>query len=408
MALADRDPEKAAAALLVRRTSLRADLNKINELAGQDRTTAVSAILEQPVDTSTAPIAEKSDRILRWWLGRMAEGVNGLQDRMTFLWHSILPTHRYSAGKQELIAVQLNTLRSKALGNYRDLLQSMMVDPAMLKYLDAESNRAKSPNENLAREIMELFTMGVGNYSEDDVRAAALGLAGWRVDEDRREARVDPERAYDGEVTFLGETKKWDTADIVDRLCDHPATAARIASRVWYHFTGQTPSGDQRTELGTWWQSQNLEIKPLLGRIFNDEQFWANHYVRPRSGFEWYTAVQTIMQLDPEDIWRPRNLGQLPYEPPNVGGWPEGNRWLNPDSMLRRADQLFSIDFRKIPNGTTATVDEILDQCGLFVANEDTIAAMNNVAGAVEEIGEESIPQLQWRIAMSSPEFQLQ
>jgi len=408
MALAERDPEKAAAALLARRATMRPDLDLINQLAGQDRATAVAAILDKPLDESRAPTFDKSDKLLDWWLSRIAEGVNGLQDRMTFLWHSIIPTHRYSAGKQELISIQLNTLRSRALGNYRDLLQSMMVDPAMLKYLNAESNRAKKPNENLAREIMELFTMGIGNYSEDDVRSAALALAGWRVNKDTYEAWFDPDRAYDGEVTFLGETRHWELVDIVDRLCDHPATAERIASRVWYHFTGVTPAGQQRAELGTWWQAQNLEIRPLLARIFEDEQFWGTHYVRPRSGFEWYSAVQRLLRLDTDEVWRPRNLGQAPYEPPNVGGWPEGDRWLNLDSMLRRSDQLFSIDFKDVENGTTATVDQILDSCGLFVVDDSTVAALNAVASASDEVGEQSIPQLQWRIAMSCPEFQLQ
>ena len=304
--------------------------------------------------------------------------------------------------------MQLNTLRSKALGNYRDLLQAMMVDPAMLKYLDAESNRAKKPNENLAREIMELFTVGLGHYTEDDVRAGALALAGWRVDKERLDAWFDADRAYDGEVTFLGETRRWESVDIVDRLCDHPATAARIASIVWQHFTGSPPSSEERADLGLWWQSQNLEIKPLLGRILQSEQFWADHYVRPRTGFEWYTAAADLLRFDPDDIWRARNLGQCPYEPPNVGGWPEGDRWLNPDSMLRRADQLFSLDFKDVPGGTTATVDEILNRCGLYVISDETMAALNSVGGIGDEVGAEGVPQLQWRIAMSSPEFQLQ
>ncbi len=387
---------------------MRADLDQIDQLVGLDRSAAVAAVLDKPADDAQAPISGKSDKILTWWFGRISEGVNGLQDRMTFLWHSIIPTHRHSAGEQELVGVQLNTLRSKALGNYRDLLQSMMVDPAMLNYLDAESNRARKPNENLAREVMELFSMGIGHYTEDDVRAAALALAGWRVDKDSNKAWLDPKRTHEGELTFLGETKHWTSVDLVDRLCDHPATAARIASRVWYHFTGVDPAGEQRSELGSWWQAQNLEIRPLLERIFHDEQFWAQHYVRPRSGFEWYTAVQRILQLDTDEHWRPRNLGQLPYEPPNVGGWQEGDRWLNLDSMLRRSDQLFSVDFRDVPMGTTATIDEILGQCGLFVVDDSTIAALESVGSAVDEVGDESIAQLRWRIAMSCPEFQLQ
>lgn len=408
MALVERDPVKTQAALLVRRTHMRAHPDAISALAEIDRVEAVERIVQAPADEAQAPVSDESDETLSWWVSRIAESVNPLQERMAFLWHTILPTHRKSAGTDYFVGMQLNTLRRLALGNFRDLLQAMMSDPAMLKYLDADSSKAKKPNENLAREIMELFSIGVGSFTEADVQAAALALAGWRVDKDARSAFIDPKRTFDGELTFLGETRRWDTASVVDRLCDHPATAARMAGKVWYHFTGQALSGDARGELGGWWQEQNLEIKPLLTRILLDEAFWAQHYVRPRSGFEYYTAIQPVLNLDPDDNWRPSSLGQRPYEPPNVGGWPGGDRWLNAESMLRRAHQMFSLDFDDVPDGTTATIDQILERCGLWVVNEDTLAALQSVTGAADTVGAESIPQLQWRIALSSPEFQLQ
>lgn len=408
MAQVERDPERAAAALLTRRALMRPDPGRIEQLVGMDRESAVSSLLDAPSDDAQAPEAEKSDATLTWWLNRIGENVNGLQERMAFLWHSIIPTNRHAVGNHGFVGMQLNMIRPRALGNFRDLLQSFAIDPAMLKYLDAESSTAKNPNENLAREIMELFSLGVGHYSEDDVRQAALAMTGWRVDGDGRRAYREPNRTYEGETTFLGETKMWDVTSIVDRLCDHPATAERIASLVWYHFVGTYPTGEAKAELGTWWQAQNLEIKPLLQRIFLDEQFWASHYVRPRSGFEYYTAVQNILGLDPSQHWRPRELGQMVFEPPNVGGWPEGSRWLTPDSMLRRASMMFSVDFKDVANGLTATTEEILDACGLYVINDQVIAAMAATVDHVDEIGQEGPPQLKWRIAMSCPEFQLQ
>lgn len=408
MAQVERDPQRAAAALLTRRALMRPVPSKIEELAGMDRASAVASILDAPLDEAKAPEAEKSESTLTWWLNRIGENVNGLQERMTFLWHSILPSHRYAVGNQAFVGMQLNMIRSRAFGNFRDLLQGFAADPAMLKFLDAESSTAKKPNENLAREIMELFTVGLGHYSEEDVKQAALALSGWRVDGDGRRAYIEPKRAFDGETTFLGETKKWDTVSIVDRLCDHPATAARIGSKIWYHFTGSYPSGEARDELGSWWQGQNLEVRPLLERIFMDDQFWAEHYVRPRTGFEYYAAVQNILGLDPSQLWRPRELGQMLYEPPNVGGWAEGDRWLSPDSMLRRSGMMFSLDFKEIPNGLTASTEEVLDTCGLYVVNDQVIEAMAATANHVDSIGEEGPPQLKWRIAMSCPEFQLQ
>ncbi|MEM7324258.1 MAG: DUF1800 family protein [Actinomycetota bacterium] len=407
MGLAERDPDLATAALLARRATFRTDQELVANLAGRQRAEAVDAVLNAPYNTDQAPVVEKSDDTVTWWLERIAAPGSGLHERLAFFWHGLLPTHRYSVGWQELIPTQLNLIRNNALGNFRDLLQGMVIDGAMIRYLDADSSSKRRPNENLARELMELFTTGIGHYSEDDVRQAALAMTGWRVDRDTYAVWFDPDRAYDQPVTFLGETKKWDVASITDRLCDHPATAARIASLLWYYFIGSEITGDAKAELGLWWQGQELEIKPLIQRILNEDAFWADHYTRPRTGFEFFAAAQNLLQFDSTKLWQSRNLGQGLYEPPNVGGWPVGVRWLNPDSLLRRSEALFSLDFREIPGGVTATVDEILNRCGLYVVSDETLAALN-AANNPEGIGEEGVVQLQWRIALSSPEFQLQ
>jgi uncharacterized protein (DUF1800 family) len=364
-------------------------------------------MLAAPVNTDVAPQNEKSERTVIWWLRRIVSPGSGLHERMAYFWHTVIPTHHRSVGKGEFVAPQLNTLRTHALGNFRELLQAMVIDGAMIRYLDADSSTASKPNENLARELMELFSVGIGHYTEEDVRQAALAMTGWRVDKKNISVWFDPDRAYDGTVTFMGETKKWDVASITDRLCDHPATAVRMSSLLWYHFTGKQIDADSAAALGSWWQAQNLEIRPLIERILNDDAFWADHYARPRSGFEYYTAAQAVLGLDPTKVWQPRNLGQLPYEPPNVGGWPVGDRWLNPDSMLRRSEALFSVDFREISGGESASIDEILDRCAIYEVSDRTLAALE-AANNPTDIGPQGVVQLQWRIALSSPEFQLQ
>lgn len=364
-------------------------------------------MLNAPASADRATPAEKSDETVTWWLRQIGAPNSGLHERMTFFWHNLMPTHRQSVSWHELVATQLNMIRSNALGNLRDLLQGMVIDGAMIRYLDADSSSAKRPNENLARELMELFSVGLGHYNEGDVREAALAMTGWRVDKESYAVWFDPERAYAEPVTFLGETKKWDVTSITDRLCDHPATATRIASLLWYHLTGKQIDPAAKAELGFWWQERNLEIMPLLERILNDDAFWADHYARPRTGFEYYAAAQNILGLDPTKLWQARNLGQQLYEPPNVGGWPAGERWLNPDSMLRRSEALFNVDFREISGGETASIDEILNRCGIYVVSDESMAALNG-ANNTQDIGPEGVVQLQWRIAMSSPEFQLQ
>lgn len=408
MGMAERDPELARAALLARRGTLRADSALISGLAGKDRSEAVAQILNAPPSGDRAVPAEKSDETVTWWLRQIGAPNSGIHERMSFFWHGLIPTHRYSVSWQELVATQLNLIRDNALGNFRDMLQAFVIDGAMIRYLDADSSTKNRPNENLARELMELFTTGLGHYNEGDVRQAALAMTGWRVDRDSYAVSFDPGRAYEEAVTFLGETKKWDLASIVDRLCDHPATAARIASRLWYHFTGKPIEGQAKADLGVWWQGQNLEIRPLVERILNDDVFWADHYARPRSGFEFYAAAQNILGLDPTKLYQARDIGQQLYEPPNVGGWPIGERWLNPDSMLRRSQMLFAVNFEEISGGTTASIDEILNRCAIYVVTDETMAALNAAAVNSDDIGPESVVQLQWRIALSSPEFQLQ
>lgn len=385
---------------------MRADPELIGGLVGLPREEAVAAVMNGPVSTARATPDEKSDETVTWWLRQIGAPTSGLHERMSFFWHTLIPTHRYSVDHQQLVATQLNMIRDNALGNYRDMLQSFVVDGAMIKYLDADSSTARRPNENLARELMELFSTGIGHYTETDIRQAALAMTGWRVDRDTYAVSYDPERGHHEPVTFMGDTRNWDVASITDRLCDHPATAARIASLLWYHLTGRDLNPGAAGELGVWWQDQNLQIRPLVERILLSDDFWADHYSRPRSGFEYYAAAQNILGLDPTRLHEARDLGQQLYEPPNVGGWPKGDRWLNPDSMLRRSQTLFSIDFRQVSGGTTASVDEILDRCGIYVVSDETMAALTGASDPTG-IGEESVVQLQWRIALSSPEFQL-
>lgn len=404
-----RDERRAQVAQLVRRCTLSADPALIDQLAELGRDEAIATVLDAEIDQATAPVSDESDDALGWWLARIHNRSNNLQDRMAFLWHSIIPSHRYSVGAQELVAVQLNMIRANALGNFRTLLHNFVVDGALLRYLNADRSTAKKPNENLARELMELFTVGIGHYSEADVRSAALAMTGWRVDKDSLVVSHDAEKAYDGPVTFLGETGTWDVHSIVDRLVDHPATPARISSMVWYHFTGKVLDQGARGELGAWWQGQNLEIKPLVDRIVRSEAFWVDHYVRPRTGFEYYSGMARVLNVDADDLWRARSLGQLPYEPPNVGGWAVGDRWLGPDSVLRRGDQVFSFDLKEMrSDAVTATVDQMLDACGLWVVSDETRSALESASEVSSAMGEESVAQLRWRVALTSPEFQLQ
>ena len=400
-----RSPELIEAAQLLRRTSLRVDHSAVTELAGRSRDEMLDRVLVPTVDPEAVPETDTAEDALIWWAQKMVRPGSGIHERMTFFWHNILTSHRYATGYQQLVARQLQTLRNNALGNFRDLLLAFVTDANLLIYLNADTSTAETPNENLSREIMELFTLGVGNYTETDVRAGALAMTGWTVNRDNDWAvEFVKERAHNGTVTYLGETRVWDMAQVVDRLTSDPTTATRISSKIWDHFIGTERTDEQRSELGRWWIEQDLEIVPLLERVLRDPSMPDLQYARPRSGFEAFAAFSSATNRVPETTWRPRQMGQALYEPPNVAGWPD-DLWLSPDSMLRRLNILGSIDFGKIEGALQASPSEIMDRCGIYVADETTLAAIENPQ-LDGDFGDEGIANIRWRITLACPEFQ--
>ena len=190
--MADRNSELSAYVLLTRRATMRVDMAKVQELAALPWADAVASLVEAPPDGYKAPSSGESDDVVNWWTSQLLNPACGLRDRMAFFWHTLLTTHRYAAGYQQLIGPQLDLLRANALGNFRTLLQGFCVDGALIMYLNANGSTAADPNENLARELMELFTVGIGHYTEADVRAAARAMTGWNVDDKSYARQLQP------------------------------------------------------------------------------------------------------------------------------------------------------------------------------------------------------------------------
>ena len=398
-----RDPTLAAAAHLARRTSLGVHADRVADLADRPWDEAIDRVLDVGDDVDDAPATEDWGDTASWWLDRMTEPETGLRDRMAWFWHGLLTTNAYKVSETSLLAEQLDLFRHGGLGNFRDLLHGYVTGGALLNYLDASWSMASNPNENLARELMELFTIGRGHYSEDDVRAAARALAGWVVEDGEVEFRR--ENAFVAPLIYLGEQAEWDTAMVVDRLCDHPATAARLASRLWDDLVGQPLADDASTELGAWWQEQDLEIKPLVERILRDPAFADARLSRPKTGLEWYCGASSVLGFD-DAFWYLESLGQMPYLPPNVAGWRNGDRWLSPGSLLARTSLLHSVDLRSELDSVGSTTADILDRCSIYEVSAETVAAIDAVA-KTPDIDPETVELIRWRLALSSPEFNL-
>jgi uncharacterized protein (DUF1800 family) len=199
---------------------------------------------------------------------------------------------------------------------------------------------------------------------------------------------------------------EWDTTKIVDHLCDQPETAARVAARLWADLVGAPLPADRSAELGRWWQERDLAITDLVERILLDPATPDSRLNRPRSGLEWYTAFRTATGVPAEDPWALHALGQMPYQPPDVGGWIDGARWLSPGSLLARASMAFELDLSQVERGRSGTTDDILDRCGLFEVSQATLDALAEVR-ATDDLPAEAAHHTRWRLALSSPELNL-
>lgn len=357
------------------------------------------------------------DANLFGWVENLRRPDAGLHEKMTWFWHGHFATSSDKVGNQTLLHAQQRRLREHALGSFRDLLRAVMKDPAMMLYLDAAGSGVEAPNENLARESMELFALGRGAYTEADVKAGALALAGWDVDYDTGAVTFDAERALGGEVVYLGRRGRFDVDDIVDILCDQPSCAPYIASRVHQFLAGTRPDNRRLAVLAERFRSSGLSIRALVEEIVRAPEFLDVRLNRPRFAIEWWTAALAAIGPFREDEdtdvwpWTLQQLDQLPYRPPNVAGWAPGVRWLSASQQVTRAAYVWNLSWRMRPiepDGGTDLVRSTLRRCSLHEVSAATRGTLRQAAlataGAADAL---SVSRRLITAALCSPEFAL-
>jgi uncharacterized protein (DUF1800 family) len=275
-----------------------------------------------------------------WWLRRMVVTPRPLQEKMTLFWHSHFATGAEKVKSAYLMFLQNETLRAHATGNFRDLVLAMCRDPAMCHYLDSNTNRREHPNENFARELMELFTMGEGNYSEDDVKESARAFTGWGVQGEQFKFR--PRQHDGGPKTFLGRTGNFDGADIVNIILEQPVTARFICHKLWEFFAYENPEPDLLEDLANIFRRSNYELEPVLAALLASEAFWSAKAMRAQIKSPVQLVVGSLRLLNAE-VKAPRLLtaslrlmGQDLFFPPTVKGWDGGQAWINTSTLLVR------------------------------------------------------------------------
>jgi len=402
--------DNALTSHVLRRLTFGMHPERLAQFEGWAPADVIEQLLAEPALEPVAPELGSDDdysQLPEWWLRVMSRADAGVHERMVWFWHTLV-TSGLSKVNPALMYRQHKVLREHALGNFRDLLQAMAVDAAMLYWLDGSGSTAEEPNENFAREVMELFALGrdgdVHVYGEADVRAGAKAFSGWWVDGDNsNEVRFDSESGLTSTVQFLGATVR-NAEDAINTICDHPQCARHIAGKLAHFLCGIEPSEDRLSELATAFADSGLEIRSLVEAIVRDVGFLDQRHNRPRSSVEWLISLRHLFNTEIESYYL-EGLGQMPFDPPNVAGWPGDNRWVSAGNDLGKAQ---IVSDRALD---TATLDErdpvgdVLARAGLFEVSDATISVLTDAIEAVDS--RRDLSTLLHALVACSPEFSL-
>lgn len=342
-----------------------------------------------------------------WWLDRMAAVTEPFGERMTWFWHTHFATSIKKVHFAQLMYQQNDTFRRLGLGDFRTLAQAMITDPALLIWLDGQGNRLGKPNENLAREFMELFTLGVGNYQEDDVRQAARALTGWRVNYPASAAFFVAAKHDTGPETVLGTTASLDAASYVDLLVREPASPRLIASRIWTRFVSDVPPDAATMTRLVEAYGPGQDITALVRGAVTAPAFTDPRSVLVKEPVLWLVGALRALNLVASRLpgravqESLSGLGQVPFTPPDVGGWPSGVPWLTTAAALTRlrlAQQLAA--HGDIGSVTTTApsgrIDATAALLGLTRFSDRTAAALTPLVGQPAQLV---------AVALCSPEY---
>jgi hypothetical protein len=282
-------------------------------------------------------------RLGYWWANRMLQTSHPVEQKMALMWHGHFATHENKVRDYRKMMQQIDLFERYGTGNIRELTVQIARNPAMLYFLDAQYNVKGAPNENFAREVMELFTMGVGNYSEKDVREAARAFTGWYFDD--LTFKVDPAKHDDGVKTFLGRTGQFDGVEAVKIMFEQPVTAEYLAGTIYRFLVRDELSSDLRTKLGAVLRSHDYEVKPLLAVIFSSRDFYsqASYGGHIKGPVEHLVAMMKQLEVDelpgvPDFNQSTISMGQHLLNPPSVAGWAGGKAWITPGLLIARGN----------------------------------------------------------------------
>ena len=429
--------EPARVAQLLRRATFGATAAELDQARSDGYSKTVDRLLEtKAAEPPAFPGGEEASQekglnvgqLQQWWIDHMLATPTPFAERMTLFWHGHFTSDfRKVTTQSPYVYWQNLTWRRNALADLRTLLYQVTIDPAMLRYLDLGNSTAKNPNENFSRELMELFAMGPEGFTEDDVKAAAKALAGWR--EPLTQAMVDANvkrqmertgqapknppkadavktgvfekgRAYNGPAfTYLGETKVWSTDAVIDKIVSEDATAPFIVRKILTHFVTPTPSDEYVTRLAASFRRTRYDLKTLMRDVFMSPEFSAPPAYRSLIKTPTEFMVHTVKALGDRTLSRiitqsGQGMGQMLFDPPSVGGWPQNESWISSNTMLARANFVTTV---------LQTLKKIPPSGGAHETHLDGVLS----AQTLQLLNEATDDKKRWSIVFASPEFQL-
>lgn len=366
--MAGQSPQWIATARVLRRSGFGATGAEIDAVVGRDWPSYVTAALAADPDADRGALAtpmpslppprppgrgattaaraqyrrqltEQTEELTRWWVSRMIAAEQPLHEKLTLLWHNHFATSAQKVRIAAYMAAQNQKLRTLKLGDFRTLAYAMLTDAAMLRWLDGQLNTAKAPNENLAREFMELFTLGHDNgYTEDDVRAGARALTGWTISDGR--AVLVARRHDHGPKTLFGVSADFDATGFCDAVLARPGSAAHVAGRLWQQLVSDEPPSAPALERMVTAYGPQRDLKPLTQAILTDDEFTGGRGTVVNTPVEWLVGVIRALNV-PDQHGKLidttlKALGQRPFFPTDVNGWPRGQVWLTTASARTR------------------------------------------------------------------------
>ncbi len=356
----------------------------VARLLGTTRTTSITAPPAFAIETGPlrrpGTSASEDDRkaflqdqirkgleLRAWWVQEMLATPSPLTERMTLFWHNHFVSSQQKVRIARLMYGQNAMLRAHALGNFGALLHAASKDPAMLVYLDTVQNRKGQPNENFAREAMELFTLGEGHYTEQDVKEAARAFTGWSLDRETGEYLFRP-GVHDRDVkTVLGKSGRFDGDAVLDILLAQTAAAEYVTTKLWREFVSPDPDPREVKRIAQMFRGSNYDIKTALRALLLCDAFWAreNRGTLVKSPIEFVVGTLRQLEVQPQSglpfALLSAGMGQNLYSPPNVKGWPGGNAWIDTNTLLARkqfVDRLARADEAPQPMAATPQADE--------------------------------------------------